>query len=260
MTSNGLIRNLAIVLTGTLLSVAGFPAAAVEWNKRVKTWYLQTVATNSSGAMDDRSGVIGHISEGAAGYDKHDIPAFASVSGAPVAVIFHQDDSWGEHAGEYLSDYRAPGKTKQVWDFTVTASNPDDTVTLSWDGLHIITQHGAAGFATRLDRQNNGLRILRLIDLSLGRIATRAANNDGSLATYTFQMGGVHERHFRWISGNPTVEELTSPNALPVDADVQQTTADGAQLRSLSAPVVEPVNDFPPPPPLATPDSEKAVK
>lgn len=269
MMKNSLVRNMAIPVAGSLLLASGFLATAQEeitWTERVNTWYLQTVATNSSGAFDDRSGVIGHIPEGAAGFDKHDVPAFSSVSGAPVAVIFHQGESWGEHAGEYLSDYRAPGITREVWDFTVTTSNPDDTVTLSWDGLHVISQNGAAGcdggagFGIHLEPQNAGLLELRLVDLSLGQVVTTAANTDGSLASYTFNMGGVNERHFRWISGEPTADELTSPNAVPMDADATQSTTSGAQMRSFSAPVDEPLTDFPPPPALDTPDAEDVSK
>ena len=265
MMNNSLVRSMAIGMAGSLLLVAGFLATAqeeIEWTAPVQTWYLQTIATNSSGAVDDRSGVIGHIPEGAAGFDKHDVPAFSSVSGAPVAVIFHQGEAWGEHAGEYLSDYRAPGITREVWDFTVTTSNPDDTVTLSWDGLHVITQNGVpgcdsgAGFGIHLEQQNAGLLELRLIDLSLGQVVTTAANTDGTLASYTFNMAGVNERHFRWISGEPTEEELTSPNAVPLDVDATQSTTSGAQMRGFSAPVDEPLTDFPPPPALNTPGSQ----
>ncbi len=251
------IRRLSVALAAPLLLATGLPVAAAQWTKRVDTWYLQTIATNSSGAVDNRSGVIGHIHDAAAGFDKHDVPAFSSVIGAPVAVIFHQGESWGEHAGEYLSDYRAPGKDKQVWDFTVTTSDPNDTVTLSWDGLHLITRRGAR-FDTQLDARNKGLRRLRLVDLSLGEVATRAANADGSLATYTFQMGGVTERHFRWISGKPTDEELHSSDAQPVNADGAQGASAGASLRMPSAPVTAPLEDFPAPPALMAPVTDTA--
>ena len=143
----------------------------------------------------------------------------------------------------------------------MTTNNADDTVTLSWDGLHVISPNGppgceGAGFAVYPDPQNAGLLELRLVDLSLGQVVTTAANPDGSLATYTFEMGGANECHFRWISGEPTEEELTSPNALPVAADAPLSKSAGAQLRGLAAPIEEPASGFPEPPSLDKPEAD----
>ncbi len=224
----------ALVLLLSLFGSASLQAQEqLDSKARVDSWYLQTVVTTEAGAIDERSGVIGRISGGRTGKDVHDIPAFASVNGAPVAVISLRGAEWGDDAGEYLSDYRAPGQSAASWDLVVTSSDPQAEVTLSWDGLYAISGSQSRGFETRLSNNSKTLRSLRLIDLQRGKVVRRGSKKDGSIKSYTFNMGGENERHFRWVQGKPTDDDfLASPvrldtlSPLPV-IDEQSLTVAG---------------------------------
>jgi len=235
MQSKRLAQRATLVTVGlATLALAGNAwAQRVDFKPKAETWYLQTVATTANGLKDDRSGVIGRIPEGADGKDKHDIPAFASVNGAPIAVISVRGEEWGEDAGEYLSDYRAPGKGRAAWNFVVTSNDPTAQVTLSWEGLYLIEERPEGGFDTRLANDNRTLRSLRLIDLDKGRVVRRGIKRNGQIKPYTFRMDGQNERHFRWVAGKPTAVELSMLDVValdtvspqPLNFDAQLTTA-----------------------------------
>lgn len=210
-----------------------------------KDWYLQTIVLVEDGSdvfVDDRSGVIGRLEGAAEGKDVHDVRAYENVSGSPGAIVFTRGDEWGEAAGQYLSDYRPSGASKQVWTFVVSSTRPDATVTLAWEGLYEIEPAPDGGYETRLNNGSKVLRRLSLVDLETGEIIP-AADKKGMVGTYTFAMNGATERHFRWVQGDVDFEDL-QPNGV-VRAD--SFAAPAVTTRASEAQAV-PGRQFLPPP------------
>jgi hypothetical protein len=218
------------------------------------------MAVTDSGALDNGSGVIGRIPQGQEGFDIHDIRAYASVAKAPVAVIAVKGEDWGDKAGEYFSDYRAPGKSRQVWDFTVVSKNPNADITLFWNGLNVITQNDKGSFETQLDNQNRVLWDLHLIDLETGQIATRGVTKSGELPTYTFNMNGVKERAFRWVNKEPEAEDFSLVNVATLNSVSPSRVGEalGDSVRSFSGETA-PRAGFSGPPALGTVPAQRST-
>lgn len=169
-----------------------------------EAWYMQTVVVVEDGesiVFDDRSGVFGRIPGASELRDSHDVPAFASVANSGGAVVFVKSEAaWGEDAGQYLSDYKPAGSDKQTWTFTVASNRPSAEVTLFWESFQVITQDSNGGWLTHEDNDNPTVAQLSLIDLATGE-RVPASNKKGKMKTYSFNMAGDSERHFRWVQG-----------------------------------------------------------
>ncbi|KAA9133049.1 hypothetical protein F3N42_01425 [Marinihelvus fidelis] len=208
----------AVLFLAMFVATAPALAAKFKFEPKAKSWYLQTIAVTDDGHFDDRSGVIGRIPGGQDGKDLHDIPAFASVNGAPVAIIMVRGEEWGDHAGEYLSDYRAPGQGRASWDFVVTSNNPDAEITLGWEGLYTISQNAKGGFETTLSNRNKVLNDLYLVDVDNGTVVGQGIMDDGHIVPYTFAMNGASERHFRWVAGKPRKKDLAYDQVVTLES------------------------------------------
>lgn len=220
-----------------------------------KDWFLQTLVLveeyGEMKALDDRSGVIGRLEGALDGKDIHDIKAFAAVNGSPGAVVITHGAEWGEEAGQYLSDYRAPGADRQVWTLAVTSNLPNATVTLYWEGLNEIEPNPEGGFDWVLNNRSSTLKSLSLVDLETGEI-TSALGKKGVLNSYSFQMNGAGERLFRWVQGEVLPEDLALSSATSLRAFGPLETITRAQTFDSDGSISE-GGGFPAPPSVGAP-------
>ncbi len=137
-------------------------------------WYIRLTA--ESGALRDVSNVFGQLADSAQGFDSHDLEELVPFGDAYLTVVFPHAN-WGNHAGDYGSDYHPlqDESAADAWSFEVRSSDPEAQVTLGWQG------------------PSSRLLGSVLTDLRTGeRIAVAG---EGS---YTFAMNGS-VRRFGWV-------------------------------------------------------------
>lgn len=224
---------IAAAVTAPGVALAGKPNA----EPGAEAWYLKTVVTIEDGEdvfFDDRSGVFGRLPGAQEGRDPHDAPVWASVASSPAAVVFLRDEAdWGEDAGEYLSDYRPAGDDKQTWTFTVVSSRPDAVATLTWDTFFVITEANGSWLTTP-DNDNPTVAELSLIDLETGD-KIPAASRSGQMKSYSFNMNGASERHFRWVQGKVSKDDRSLASAATLQSLNTSRAAD-VQAGAVAAP------------------------
>ncbi len=96
-------------------------------------WYVRLIAESED--LRDASNVLGQLSDSAIDYDAHDLEELAPFGNPFLTVVFpHQ--YWGDHAGDYASDYHPlrPESEPDAWRFEVRSSDPAAMVTLRWEG------------------------------------------------------------------------------------------------------------------------------
>ncbi|MEP4486938.1 MAG: hypothetical protein ABJ013_15010 [Halioglobus sp.] len=172
-----------------------------------KEWFFRVNATaydTATGARFDaaNAAVLGQLNDSHTGYDRHDIKTYASTAGEKVAAVFVQDD-WQEQSGEYVSDYRKPGRASDSWLMSVN-SNVSGDITLRWNGIYDVIRtndpDNRVGYYERENRQHKFMPRLQLIDLTT--LIVVPAISDGKLNTYKFTATGPGEvRNFRWVLG-----------------------------------------------------------
>jgi hypothetical protein len=204
-----------------LMSLLGTSSALAE-KKPSKNlqWYVKTSveafdpATNSI-VRDNRSGIFGHLLESHSGYDKHDIPVYADVSKARIAVVFIPGD---DPAGQFLSDYRKSGAQQDAWDFSVFSTLEVEQVTLRWDGLFELfstNDGGIARFTKELKPQHKLLRKLHLVDLQTGEVVDvfdPRGKGKQWVRSYSFSMAESGRADFRWVLGTVEGRHLDALN------------------------------------------------
>jgi hypothetical protein len=204
---------------------------------KAKEWYLQTVVTVEDGLdtfVDDRSGVIGRIGGASDGRDVHDIPLFGNITGTAAAVVHLKGEAWGADAGQYFSDYRPPGASKQTWTITVLSNRPGSFVTLSWDGFYRISARpGGGGYDTQLDNGDPVARTLSLVDLTTKEVVE--AVRHGQPATYSFVMDESGERQFRWVQGDVDLADLDTGASVSVQDFAGWAGARGIRAQAAEA-------------------------
>jgi hypothetical protein len=193
------------------------PKTSTEWYLK-NTVELIDPATGSI-VRDTRSGVMGHLAESEAGFDRHDIPAFASAAKSRAAIVFEQGEDWEEMAGEYLSDYRKAKGDKDEWVLTVRSSLSPDQVILRWDGLFVLSQQETSGitkYSSTREDDHDILDKLSLIDLETGEVIKAVTRHKGKgkkegvveFNSYEFSMNGQTRRDFRWVLGSVKEEHF----------------------------------------------------
>lgn len=97
-------------------------------------WYVRFVVEAPEEKLADRNTLLGQFHDTLAGFDAHDLPALAPF-GAPYlsAVLPHPE--WGEHAGDYNSDYRPvpAGLGTDRWELRIDTDRARK-VRLRWEG------------------------------------------------------------------------------------------------------------------------------
>jgi len=238
------------------------PAVADKKAKKSTEWYLKTtveVTDPETGRIirDTRSGVLGQLAESEAGFDRHDVPAYASTTDSRAAIVFIQGEDWDEMAGEYLSNYHKNDSKKDSWVFTVHSSLSPETVTLHWDGLFELSQYeqnGVIRYTSTQTSDNVILKKLSLVDLQTGEVIQALAKNKdrkkygAEFNSYTFSMNGETRRDFRWVLGKvrkshfePVYQPSSEPQAVAATQSKNKHTAQSndalssLQIRQLKA-------------------------
>lgn len=164
------------VKSGISLRIPATPGScgAPARNSRANGWYIRLIA--ESGELVDDANVLGQLAGSTSGYDAHDLEELAPFGSPYLTVVFPHED-WGDHAGDYASDYRQTGwpAASEIWRFEVRTSQPGVEVTLRWDGPT------AQLLGSQLLDEESGERV--------------AVQPDGS---YAFTMSET-SRGFRWI-------------------------------------------------------------
>lgn len=171
-----------VVVTGAdvCTSVTTGPAAEppVKAGAKPRDWSVRLIA--ESGTLRDAGNILGQLADSADGFDRHDLVEPEPFGSRYLSIVFPHPD-WGEHAGDYTSDYREPRPPfGDDWRFDVLGSGFGRAVTLRWEG------HGTP------------LRGFWLIDEETGE---RVRVEPGG--SYTFLMSDPGRRSFRWVHGNP---------------------------------------------------------
>jgi hypothetical protein len=208
-------------------------------------WYVKTSVELShpdSGLLirDSRSGVFGQLAASEPGWDPHDIPAFGATQYANAAVVFMHGEDWEDRAGEYLSDYRKAGTSKDAWEFTVHSALGPDEVTLRWDGLFKVTStivDDLVSFTEERFDNHDQLKNLHLVDLTTGQVVHVFIKGtkrkiDQWTRSYSFDMGGAKRRDFRWVLGDVEAHHLV-PFSEPESALSATQSGENSRLSSL---------------------------
>ena len=229
----------SVLLCALLLAVAGAALAKGPKPPRAEPateWYVKTTVSlvapgDGRVYQDTRSGVFGQLAGSELAHDRHDIPAWASTSGSPAALVFVQGADWGEQAGEYLSDYHPPGAGEDFWTFTVRSSLGSPTVTLSWDGLFTLQPTPLGTYTQTFEPAHLLFKKLQLVDLEDGTVIKPSSpgyqKKYGN--RYTFDMSGQANRQFRWVLGELRPEHFTLDDTLA--STPQQRTQSVLQTR-----------------------------
>ena len=100
--------------------------------KTAANWFVRLIA--ESGSLKDSHNVLGQLSDSVVEYDSHDLPELSPFSAPYLSIVFPRPD-WGERSGDYTSDFHSQQtKIKDEWYFEVLSSDPEATVTLTWEG------------------------------------------------------------------------------------------------------------------------------
>ena len=124
-------KTLLTILTGTLLGfgLLSMTVHAAELGKG--EWYVSLTAT--AGDLKDSGNVLGQLRDSRRGYDLHDLKELSPFATPYLTIVFPHPD-WGDHAGDYGSDFRGTHKRKNKWIFEVRSDDPNRDVALSWSG------------------------------------------------------------------------------------------------------------------------------
>ncbi|MCF6263415.1 MAG: hypothetical protein L3J24_07515 [Xanthomonadales bacterium] len=207
--SKKFILLLLAVVSSALLSnvVSAHGNSERDANKR-QQWYLSTTVSvydsiNETTYTAVNPVVIGKLAAAKTGKDKYDIKPSTSLANNKAALVFVQQD-WGDHSGEYLTDFRSTRYRNDNWLFTVISSINDAEVTLNWSSPNVLTTQFQDNMTTDKEKptlDSRTLKRLSLIDLSTGEVV-KALAIDGRLNNHKFNMAyGEQQREFRWVLG-----------------------------------------------------------
>ena len=197
--------------------------------------------------------MLGQLAESKAGFDRHDVPAFANAANSRAAIVFEQGESWGDLAGHYLSDYHHNDDNKKdSWSFTVYSRLAPQVVSLRWDGLFKLERYeenGITRYHSQPTTKSPILEQLSLIDLKTGTVTKAVSRGKGKgkdseqripkLNTYEFDMHGENQRDFRWVLGKVkkqhfeyTPDETTNTQAGNKESTRVQSSLEVRQLNA----------------------------
>lgn len=114
-----------------------------EWNIRL---------TVSAEGLTDPGNLIGRLNDSRDGHDAHDLDERPADFNPHLTLVFPHHD-WGDHAGDYTTDYRALERNPTGvtdWDFEIR-SDQLRTITLTWD----IDNQDIRNHSRLIDVENN---------------------------------------------------------------------------------------------------------
>ena len=166
-------KALLTILAGAILccGLLSMTVHATELGKG--EWYVRLTAKADD--LNDSGNVLGQLTDSRHGYDLHDLEELSPFATPYLTIVFPHPD-WGDHAGDYASDFHGTHKRKNKWVFEIRSDDPNRQVTLSWS-----SQADMSGMS--------------LVDTVTGtKVAALGADQQ-----YTFNMGGQTVRSFKWV-------------------------------------------------------------
>jgi hypothetical protein len=207
-----------------------------------KEWYVSTKVSVNNAYIGTNPAVFGRLSSSHDGVDKNDIPTYGSVVGRKAAVVFIQNNA-KEQAGEYHSNYRDTQDENETWEMTVFSSVRNAEVTLTWDGLYMLTRK-ESGYDKKKLLNSPILEELYLVDTETGEIIN--AVDDGKLNTYTFKMGETGSRTFIWVFGKS--DSYAQSNSVKTYIQTKKNVANTKMTKMVEITVNSGPENFPLPP------------
>jgi hypothetical protein len=95
-------------------------------------WFVRLIAQSED--LRDAGNVFGQLADSSDGHDRHDLVEKPVFGERYLNVVFPHPE-WGEHSGDYASDFRRLGRRPSgTWTFAVQAAATVKEVGLRWDG------------------------------------------------------------------------------------------------------------------------------
>lgn len=97
-------------------------------------WYVRLTISAPAEQLIDDGNILGQLYDSEFGPDQHDL--VETPPNTPYLTIVFPQETWGEHAGDYTSDFH-PVTGKKVldqWEFEVRSDDPEREVKLEWTG------------------------------------------------------------------------------------------------------------------------------
>jgi hypothetical protein len=176
--------------------------------KAPEEWFI-TLSASGDG-LQDRRNVLGQMISSEDGLDSRDLEELRPEFDNYLTIVFPHDD-WQNGVTAYSSDYHDTEMGRSdSWDFEVRSDATWRDVTIAWDRVMMVNSYWndrLGRWAWVPDTETNTQPLVArmwLMDVDTGALIK--AEEDGTLNSYTFNMGGSEVRHFRWIyskKGNP---------------------------------------------------------
>ena len=96
-------------------------------------WYVRLKIEDPSNGWGHRSTFLGELENSSQGYDMSDLVKKAPFT-EPYLYLTFPHPYWGDHSGEYSSDFRPISKQPEEWAFEIHSSVTGGTVFLGWEG------------------------------------------------------------------------------------------------------------------------------
>ncbi len=197
-----------------------------------QTWYIRLSAEVPSENLADKVNVLGRITDGSAGYDRHDLRELKPQMGSSsYLTLLFPHPGW-EKGENYASDYHGLENVSQdSWTFVIRTDNTNRDVTLSWDGAYLFDlepdSDGNLRYVKHRDENSTYTNAMYLVDVDNN--TSVKAMQDGQLQSYTFNMEGKTERTFQWVidfDGN-----YTPPPAAQLSGTMQAASVQPAAVQ-----------------------------
>ena len=166
-------KTLLTILTSALLYFGLLPVTVHARELDAGEWYVRLTAI--AGDLKDSGNVLGQLKDSKRSYDLHDLKELSPFATPYLTIVFPHPD-WGDHTGDYTSDFHGTRGRNHNWTFEVRSDDPNREVTLNWSSEADMTG-------------------MLLVDTVTGtQLAAQAADQQ-----YTFNMGGETARSFEWV-------------------------------------------------------------
>ncbi len=207
------------VMDGELVPTKGKPPT------RIDEWYVRLIAETPAEGLYDTRNVLGQLIGSEDGFDTRDLPEMAPFATPYLTIVFPHED-WGEHAGDYASDFHSPDwKQADQWVFQVKSDSPWRDVRLAWENLTMLQslwshENNQRQWTTHRVKSGEALMAkMWLEDMDTGDLVKVA--EDGVPTDYWFNMDGQTVRTFRWVlkgKGNRVAPSRDLDNRDPASA------------------------------------------
>ncbi len=202
-----------------------------ESENRPENWYLRIVAEDITRGMQTGDTQLGQLNEETDVALKHSLKALQPFSTGYIDVVFR--DPADIDSGDYKSSFHLYGEGADEWEFIVKADEANADIILSWRGLYILTpyidEQSRLRYREYRSLDNPLIKYMKLLDVSTGTEV--AAVQNGEVQTYTFNMGGMLEKVFRWVVQSNEVSIL-STKSLTLQSPQEKVLQEDINLNS----------------------------